>query len=224
MTKAERPKVGRPTINTPEQLLDRLILAAVDILNEQAADADLSVAQLAQRAKVSKKTVYTVVASKEELIGHVIRHGAQVATTMLDMPVANAACARDVLAEFLKDWMRFACGPQAVGIYVMAIRERSRYPAIGEAYYRSRNEHGLQQLAAWLRRMHDKQFCPVEDPVMTADLVLTMASAERQRVLALGMDDPFTPEQQERRIDAILQFVFREAAVANRSVSAQVSG
>ena len=209
MSKTERPKVGRPVSNTPEQLLERLIQAAVDILNEQAADADFSVAQVAQRAKVSKKTVYTVVTSKEELIAHVIRHGAQVATTMLDMPVADQAGARDVLASFLKEWMSFACGPQAVGIYVMAIRERSRYPAIGAAYYRSRNEHGLQQLAAWLKRMQGKQFCPVDDPVMTADLVLTMASAERQRVLALGMDEPFTPQQQELRIGAILRFVFR---------------
>ena len=212
MSNAERPKVGRPVSNTPEQLLDRLIQAAVDILNEQAADADLSVAQLAQRARVSKKTVYTAVASKEELIGHVIRHGAQVATTMLDTPVADAGAARHVLASFLKDWIGFACGPQAVGIYVMAIRERSRYPAIGAAYYRSRKEHGLQQLAAWLKRMQGKHFCPAGDPVMTADLVLTMASAERQRVLALGMDEPFPPEEQARRIDAILQFVFRETA------------
>jgi AcrR family transcriptional regulator len=210
MNNTERPKVGRPISNTPEQLLDRLVQAAVDILNEQAADADLSVAQVAQRAKVSKKTVYTVVPSKEQLIGHVIRHGAQVATTMLDVPVADTAGARDVLASFLNEWVSFACGPQAVGAYVIAIRERSRYPAIGEAYYRSRNEHGMQQLAAWLRRMQDKDFCPTADPVMTADLVLTMASAERQRVLALGMDEPFTPEEQARRIEAILRFVFCE--------------
>jgi AcrR family transcriptional regulator len=210
MTQAVRPKVGRPATHTPEQLLDRLIQAAVELLDEQATGVEFSVAQVAQRAKVSKKTVYTAVASKEELIAHIIRHGAQVATTMLETPVTNAADARDVLACFLREWVSFACGPQAVGIYVMAIRERSRYPAIGAAYYRSRNEHGLQQLAAWLKRMHAKQFCPVDDPVMAADLALTMASAERQRILALGMDEPFTPEQQAQRIEAILQFIFRE--------------
>jgi AcrR family transcriptional regulator len=212
MSKAEPPKVGRPATHTPEQLLDRLIEAAVEILNEQAADADFSVAQLAQRAKISKRTVYTVVASKEELIAHIIRRGAQVATTLLEMPVANAVDARDVLSRFLREWVAFACGPQAVGIYVMAIRERSRYPAIGAAYYRSRNEHGLQQLIAWFERMHRKQFLPVEDAAMTADLVLTMSSAERQRILALGMEAPFTPQQLEQRIEAILQFVFREQA------------
>jgi len=208
MSKEERPRVGRPALHTPEQLRDRLIQTAVEILNEQAADADFSVAQLAQRAGVSKKTVYTVVASKEELIADIIRHGAQVATTMLDTPVTDAAGARATLARFLQDWIHFACGPQAVGIYVMAIRERTRYPAIGAAYYRSRNEHGLQQLAAWLKRMDAKRFCVVGDPVMTADLALTMAAAERQRILALGIDAPFTPSQQEQRIEAIVHFIF----------------
>lgn len=212
MSKEERPKVGRPVTYTPDQMLDRLIGAAVDILNEQAADADFSVAQVAQRAKVSKRTVYTVISSKEELIGHIIRRGAQVATTMLDLPVANAADARVVLARFLEEWVNFACGPQAVGIYVMAIRERSRFPAIGEAYYLSRNEHGLKQVAAWLERMCRKNFCPAQDPAMTADLALTMAAAERQRILALGIDEPSSPQQLKERIDAILQFVFREPA------------
>lgn len=209
---AQAPKVGQPVTNTPEQLLDRLIQAAIDILNEQAADADFSVTQVAQRAKVSKKTVYTVVASKEELIAHIIRRGAQVATTLLEMPVANATDARNVLSRFLKEWVAFACGPQAVGIYVMAIRERCRYPAIGAAYYRARNEQGLQQLVDWVERMQKKQFIATGDALMTADLALTMAAAERQRILALGMDEPFTPEQLDRRIEAILQFVFNEKA------------
>ena len=50
MDKDERPKVGRPSIYTSEQLLDRLVQAAIDILDEQAANADFSVAQVAQRA------------------------------------------------------------------------------------------------------------------------------------------------------------------------------
>lgn len=212
MEKAERPKIGRPATYTPAQLLDRLIQAAVDILNEQAADVDFSMAQVAERAKVSKRTVYTVIASKEELISQIVRRGVESVTTILEMPVPDAASARTVLSRFLEQWATFACSPQAVGIYVMAIRERSRYPAIGAAYYQSRNEHGLQQLTAWLARMHAKQFFQVEDPVMTADFVLTMVSTERQRMLALGMDAPQSPQQLAYRIAAVLQFVLREKA------------
>lgn len=204
----QQTKAGRPVTNTPDALLDRLIRSAIDILSEQAADAEFSVTEVARRAGISKRTVYTVVASKEELIAHVIGRGAGVVMPLLDLPVATAADARAVLGRFLEEWVAFVCGPLAVGIYVMAIRERCRYPAIGAAYYRARSDQGLQQLAAWLERMQGKGFIAEGDPVMTADLALTMAAAERQRILALGIDASFTPEQLERRIAAVLQFVF----------------
>jgi AcrR family transcriptional regulator len=209
MNIAERPKAGRPAIHSPEQLLNRLIQAAVDIFEEQAGDADFSMAELAARAKLSKRTVYTAIASKEELIFHIIRRDAQTAATILDDPVADAAGAREVLSRFLIQWATFACSARAIGSYVMAIRERSRYPAIGAAYYRSRNEHGLQQLASWLKRMHIKQFLQADDAALTADFAMTMAAAERQRMLALGMEAPQTPAELARRIDAIVRIVFR---------------
>ena len=212
MSISEQPKVGRPVTNSSGQLLDRLIQAGVDILNEQGADADLSVNQLAQRAKISKRTVYTVVAGKEELISHIMCRGIQTATSVLEQQVGTAVEARAVLEHFLRMWVAVACGPEAIGIYVMAIRERTRYPTIGAAYYRTREEQGKQQLVAWMKRMQAKHFIATDDPVLTADLALTISAAERQRVLALGVDAPFTPEQLERRVEAALEFVFRGTA------------
>ena len=205
-----RARMGRPALYTPEQMLDRLVNAAADMLDEQAADVDFSMAQVAKRAGLSKRTVYTIIASKEELISHIVQRGAESVTAILDQPVPDAASARAVLARFLQQWETFACGPRAVGIYVMAIRERSRYPAIGAAYYQSRNEHGLQQLTAWLARMRTKAFFRIDDPVMTAEFALTMVAAERQRMLALGMAAPQSPEQLAHRIAAILQLVVPE--------------
>ena len=202
-----RPKVGRPVVYTPEQLLERLVQAAIDLLEEQGADADVSVAQIAARAKVSKRTVYTAIASKEELIAHVIRHNVAAVTELLDAPVASAPAARAMLARFLTEWAGMACGSSAVGIFALAIRERSRYPAIGAAYQRSRSEYGFDKLAAWLARMDAKQFLLVPDPALTAEFVLTMVASERQRKLALGIDAPLTSDELAQRVAAILQFV-----------------
>src|SRR4051812_10188596 len=83
--KPAKPR-GRPLAYTPDELLDRLVQAVIDLLAEQGADADISVARIAARAKVSKRTVYTAIESKEELIGQVIRRGAQLVTGMLDSP------------------------------------------------------------------------------------------------------------------------------------------
>lgn len=205
-----RQKVGRPATYSPEQLLTRLVQAAIDILVEQAANADFSMTQIAQRAKVSKRTVYTAIASKEELIFHIIQRNAQTATALLDAPVADAASARAVLARFLEQWAVVSCAPQAVGLYALAIRERGRFPAIGAAYYNSRTEHGLRHLVAWLERMAAKQFLRVDDATLMAEFVMAMVAAERQRMLALGMEAPLAPEQLRARVAAILRLVLRE--------------
>jgi AcrR family transcriptional regulator len=202
-----RPKVGRPVACTPEQLRERLVQAAVELLDEAGADADVSVAQIAARAKLSKRTVYTAISSKEELIGHVIRHNVSSVTDMLEAPVASREAAHDMLARFLTEWATMACGPGAVGVFVMAIRERSRYPAIGVAYQRSRSEYGVEKLAAWLGRMNAKQFIHASDPAMTAEFVITMVVAERQRKLALGLDAPLSDEELATRVAAILRLV-----------------
>lgn len=202
-----RAKVGRPVASTPEQLLERLVQAAVDLLDEQGADADVSVAQIAARAKLSKRTVYTAISSKEELIGHVIRHNVAAVTELLEAPVTSSAAARSMLAQFLAQWAVMACKPGAIGVFVMAIRERSRYPAIGVAYQRARSENGVEKLAAWLARMDAKQFFAVPDPAMTAEFLITMIVAERQRKLALGLDAPLAEADLEARVAAIMRMV-----------------
>ena len=132
----EKPRVGRPPAYTPEQLLARLVQAAIDLLAEQGADADVSVAQIAARAKVSKKTVYMAIASKEELISHVIRHNVEAVAGPVDRAEWRTRRRHAPRSRvFLAEWEQMACGSTAVGIYVMAIRERSRYPAIGASYF-----------------------------------------------------------------------------------------
>lgn len=205
-----RAKAGRPPVYTPEQLLERLVQAAIALLDEQGGDAEISVAQIAARAKVSKRTVYTAIASKEELIAHVIRHNVAAVTEILEPPVTSAAAARATLARFLSEWTRMACGRIAVGLFVMAIRERSRYPAVGVAYQQTRSELGVQKLAGWLARMHAKQFLSVPDPALTSEFVLAMAVAEPQRKLALGLDAPMDDNERNRRVMAILQMALPE--------------
>ena len=202
-----KQKVGRPAAYTPAELIDRLVQAAGDLLAEQGADADVSVAQIAARAKVSKRTVYTAIASKEELLAEVIRRDAGTATSMLDDPVQSGREARAVLARFLTLWAGLACGSSAVGIMVLAIRERSRYPAIGAAYHRSRMAYGYEKLADWLARMDAKQFLAIADPFLTAEFVMTMVASERQRKLALGIDAPQSAAELAQRVAAILQFI-----------------
>ena len=205
MTK-ERPKRGRPPASTPDQVLDKLLRAATDILVEQTADADFSMAQIALRAGVSKRTVYTVVPGKEMLIAHLISRNTTSALTILDTPVPDAAAARAVLARFLTQWATLALAPLAVGIYAMAVREHSRYPDIGRMYYHSGAEAGQRELGLWLQRMHGAGRLHCADPDLTADLLLSMAAAE-QRLLALGIQRATGPAAIAHRVAGAVTLV-----------------
>jgi TetR/AcrR family transcriptional repressor of mexJK operon len=188
-------------------MLARLIAAATDILGEQTIDADFSMAQIALRAGMSKRTVYTVVQSKEELVGHVIRNDVVAATTWLHAPVHTRAQAIDVLTRFLRAWSMRAVQPLTLGLFTMAIRERARFPDIGVAYYQAGKLNGVAQLGAWLGRMHKAGHLVVREPTLVADVLLSALAAEPQRALALGMNAAPGDAQLRRRIAKVIALV-----------------
>ena len=201
------PKIGRPVTSTPEQQLAKLIEAAIDILNEQTIDADFSMAQIALRAGISKRTVYTLVSSKEELVSHILKRNIVKTTDVLEADVGNAADARSLLTRFLIAWAEVAIAPLTVGLFVMAIRERSRFPSIGTAYYQAGKLNGVAQLSRWLKRMRERKLLVMDDPLLVADLLLSTTASEPQRALALGVPTTLKTKDFEKRIAAIVTLI-----------------
>jgi AcrR family transcriptional regulator len=202
-----RNRIGRPQEHTPAALLARLIQAATDILGEQAIDAGFTMSQVALCAGMSKRTVYTVVSGKEELVAHVIRNDVLVATDVLHEPVTDHDAAVRVLTRFLLAWFRRATAPLSVGLFAMAIRERVRFPDIGVAYYRAGKLNGVAQLGAWLTRMHAAGHLIVADPPLVADVLLSLLASEPQRALALGVDADLGDEAMKQRIARVISLV-----------------
>jgi TetR/AcrR family transcriptional regulator, mexJK operon transcriptional repressor len=203
-----RTRAGRPPSSTPEQQLTKLIGAAIGILGVQTIDADFSMTQIALRAGISKRTVYTLVSSKEELVSHILTNNIVPTTNVLDTPVTDSTSARAVLTRFLVAWALVAVSPLTVGLFVMAIRERSRFPAIGTSYYRSGKQNGIAQLSRWLKRMHEQKFLIVHDSLLVADVLLSTTASEPQRALALGVPAALKPKDLEKRIAAIVALIF----------------
>jgi hypothetical protein len=113
-----------------------------------------------------------------------------------------------VLIQFLVAWATTAVAPLTVGLFVMAIRERSRFPSIGTSYYRAGKQMGLTQLSLWLKRMRDQQFLTMDDPLLIADLLLSTTASEPQRALALGVPGRLKPKDLEKRIAAVVALIF----------------
>lgn len=202
-----KSRTGRPQESTPDELLARLIKAATDILGEQDIDADFSMSQIALRAAMSKRTVYTVVASKEELVSHVIRNDVMAVIDVLHEPVASRDEAEQLLAKFLLAWSKRATAPLNVGLFTMAIRERARFPGIGVAYYHAGKLNGVAQLGAWLLATRDAGHLALKDPLLVADVLLSLLAAEPQRALALGMKNDLGDDHVRQRIANVIRLV-----------------
>lgn len=66
-------KRGRPSREAASKLADRILEAALATLLDGGIDA-LTIARVAQRARVSKKTMYTRFADKDDLVASLISH------------------------------------------------------------------------------------------------------------------------------------------------------
>ena len=132
----------------PQELLE----AALTLFDEKGFAATRA-EEVAQRAGVSKGTLYLYYPSKEELLKAVIAHylSARIAATTeqvrkIDGPMAP------VLREMLVDWWQQTYASPASGTFKLIISEVRNFPEIAEFYTREVIEPGHQLVGTILRR------------------------------------------------------------------------
>jgi len=114
----------------PQELLD----AALTLFVEKGFAATRS-EEVAQRAGVSKGTLYLYYPSKEELLKAVIRHNlSALIAEGVEMVDAFTGSSADLLNKVLMTWWeRFGCTP-ASGIHKIMIAEAQNFPDIAQFY------------------------------------------------------------------------------------------
>jgi len=109
--------------------------------------------EVAQRAGVSKGTLYLYYPSKEELLKAVIAHylSARIAATADEVSRIDGPMA-PVLREMLVDWWQQTYASPASGTFKLIISEVRNFPEIAEFYVREVIEPGHQLVGTVLRR------------------------------------------------------------------------
>lgn len=161
---------GRPPVDSKENRLNKL-LDGVSSLLHQGDYGALTVDAIARSAGMAKKTVYTLVKSKEELITGVILREVSTLDLLLDGDVSTEAQMLAELQKFLSAWARLALRPVGLGIYFMAIANRDTTPAIAEILERQGLSHAVKVLRNWLEKPSVLKFFDIEDMQEALDLV-----------------------------------------------------
>lgn len=168
---AAPPSHQRRKAERPQELL----AAALDLFVEKGFSATRA-EEVAQRAGVSKGTLYLYYPSKEELLKAVIRQylssaiadGASVAQSY----TGNAA---DGLRLVLAQWWTDVLDSPASGVFKLIITEVRNFPEIADFYYREVVEPGEQVIGQLLQRGIDAgEFRAIDVPAAVHSIVLPM--------------------------------------------------
>jgi len=190
---------GRPPVDSRENRLAMLFDGAYALL--QAGEySNFTIEAVAKSAAMSRKTVYTLVASKEELIhGLILREGAKLGGLLVDDTGAGHA-PLDQLRSYLAMWARLALGPVGLGIYLIAVAQRDSSPAIARSYEGQGMAYAVEVLRNWLEQPAVRAVFTIDDTLQAIDLVNAVLIAQPLRRAALGLAGPM----QDADIDALV--------------------
>src|SRR5712671_2230394 len=140
----------------------------------------VSMDTIAREAGVSKATVYAHFAGKEELFGAVIgreceRYFARFSARELDP--------RDVRASLMilgRRFLELILSPDAIALHRIIVGEVTRFPMLGEVFWRAGPERERVQIEGFLRSAAAAGALTLPDPRLAAEQLVSLVRADVQ--------------------------------------------
>lgn len=202
---------GRPKVVDDATQRARIVAAARDVFLAGGYDATTMDA-VAQRAGVSKKTVYQLFDGKDALFAAIV---AAHRDLMLNVPEGDDDRPLDAALESIfrldldEDSER-----DRTALLRLLMLEMPRRPELARVVFRHGPEESRAILARWLARQAERGRIVVDDPSRTASLLLHMVFAP----VGFDEDGPRLPGPDDRRADARAAFrIFLNGVVPPRT-------
>lgn len=154
-----------------------------------------SMDHIAQRARVSKTTLYTRFPSKEELFVATItaecdRYGLRFAPDAFDdLPLEEA------LARVGRRFVDLLWSPEVTRMQQAVIGEASRFPEVARLYFQAGPEQGIAGFIALFERLARRGLARIDDPAFAAMQFLAALRGGPHCALELGLCD-YPPEEE----------------------------
>jgi TetR/AcrR family transcriptional repressor of mexJK operon len=215
MARTEKaPKRGRPTRAAEGSHRQKVLEAAENIFLAQGFGAS-SMDAVAKQAGVSKKTIYCLFETKEDLFEAIMRSHKEEEGGLQVHPaeVADLAAFEEALRDYLVRLGEMILMPLAVGLFRISISEAPRFPALAQAFYRQGIQRHLTQLTAWLSRQRAAGVVAFDDAEETAIMLTSYTILEPLRAAALGVRALPPAQQIEKRAHLAARMIARGAEV-----------
>ena len=188
-----RPR-GRPPIRSDEETRHLLIESAGKEF-ETDGYAGTCMADVAERAGVSTKTVYRLFPNKADLLAQVVSDRIGQFMLEIDADGLNGLPIAEALERMLVAYGTLTLSEQSIAIHRLVISESGKFPEIRSAFHELAIRRANEGIAAWLRRQCERGLIMLDDPSTAAGMLRGMIAMDPQRAVMLGQR--VIPDQEE---------------------------
>ncbi|MDQ6688934.1 MAG: TetR/AcrR family transcriptional regulator [Gemmatimonadota bacterium] len=167
-TKSAAPKWRRCPEDRPEQI----IKAALEVFGECGL-ANARLQDIAERAGVSKGTIYLYFPNKEELFREMIRQTAVAAIERAEQANVQGTPTTQLLA-FMRGYWVFVRSPVFITIYRLVLGELHQFPDLAKFYAHEVVARGQNLIAGIIRRGIEAGEFREIDPMLAARMMVAL--------------------------------------------------
>jgi AcrR family transcriptional regulator len=179
---------GRPPIRSDEETRHLLIEAATEAF-EAKGYAGTCMADVAESAGVSTKTIYRLFPNKAELLTRVVSERIGQFMLEIDTDALDALPITEALERMLFAFGTLTLSERGIAMHHLVIRECVEFPEVATAFYESAIRRANEGMAAWLRRQCERGLIKIDNPQVAAGMLRGMMSMDPQRAVMLGQRD-----------------------------------
>ena len=181
---------GRPSRSQSEAIRERILDAATHLFLTRGYGAT-SIEGVAQRARVSKRTLYHRFDDKAALFAAVVHCIIDRLRPPANVPLIDGASLQEVLQRLAGLILRGMLSEQAIALHRLIVGESARFPELAAVVAREVTTEGLRLIAGVLEREARAGNLNLDDPAFVAEEFLHMVIGVPQR-RAMGFGAPMT--------------------------------
>ena len=179
-----RPR-GRPQSRSDEETR-RLVIEAAAAEFQAFGYAGTSICAVAQRAGISTRTLYRVVAAKDELFGLVISDRIGLFVLATDDEALAGLGVAEALEHVLISYAKLTLSAETIALTRLVLAECDRFPELAASFYQRAMLRTSAVLAAWLQVQCDRGLLALDDVQEASTMLRGMMVMEPQRAAMLG--------------------------------------
>jgi AcrR family transcriptional regulator len=195
---------GRPKSEEKKQ---QIFHAAVHLFLENGFDGT-SMDEVAERAGVSKQTVYSHFQNKEELFSHCISHKCDCYGLSPELLDDDRPCA-DVLRATAHKFSELLLSPEALRVKRICCANAETQPTLSALFFEAGPKAMIDLLSDYLTRQSSSGRLEIDDPGTAARQFLYMIHGEPHMRALLNVPDPTPAAEVKRYVDSCVDLFLK---------------